>query len=75
MRTMSIREVRDALPKLDSLIASEGEVIITRRGRPIAKFVPLQGDKGMPSYADLRAMVKPLKRPSAELIREDRERL
>ena len=74
MRTMSIREVRDALPKLDSLVAREGEVIITRRGRPIAKLVPLQGGQGMPSHADLRAMIKPLKRPSDELIREDRER-
>lgn len=75
MRTMSIREVREALPKLDNLIACEGEVIITRRGRPIAKLVPLHGGKGMPSHADLRAAIKPLQRPSAELIREERERL
>jgi len=74
MCTMSIHEVRDALPRLDSLVAREGEVIITRRGRPIAKLVPLQGDKGMPSHANLRAAIEPLQRPSAELIGEERER-
>jgi hypothetical protein len=32
MRSISVREMRAALPRLEQLLAEEGEVVITRNG-------------------------------------------
>lgn len=73
MRTLSIREARNSLSRLDELLGREKELIITRRGKPIAKIVSLQQSE-IPTHADLRNETKRLARSSAELIREDRDR-
>lgn len=74
MRTLSIRETRGALSKLDELLAEEKELIVTRRGKPVARIVSLQ-QTAAPSHAELRAQTGRLNRPSAELIGEERDRL
>ena len=40
MRSISVREMRAALPRLEQLLAEEGEVVITRNGRPVARVLP-----------------------------------
>jgi prevent-host-death family protein len=40
MRSLSVREMRAALPRLEQLLAEEGEVVITRNGRPVARVLP-----------------------------------
>jgi prevent-host-death family protein len=52
MKSLSIREVRRELAQLDELVSREGEVVITRRGRPIARLLPLRSRRQMPSHAD-----------------------
>lgn len=74
MRSISIREIRNALSCLDELVAREGELIVTKRGRPIARIVPVQKGGRMPSHADLRKTMHRLDVPSAELLDEERER-
>lgn len=74
MRNLSIREIRAALPTLAELVEREGELIITRRGRPIARIVPVGRPRTMPSRVDLRSMTEPLDVPSEILLREERDR-
>jgi prevent-host-death family protein len=73
MKTLTIREIRSALPHLDEIVAEAGEVVITRRGRPLARIVPVRPRGGMPSRAALRASMPKMKVPSEVLIRQDRD--
>jgi len=72
MKTLSIREMRGALGRLDQLVNQEGELIITRRGQAIARVSPFKPQRVMPSHAEHRSRLPQLS-PSAELVREDRD--
>lgn len=73
MKNLSIREVRKALAQLDDLVSREGEVVITRRGQPIARLLPLRNAQRMPSHADLRASMPRLNQGSEDNIRTERD--
>lgn len=73
MKKLSIREVRKELARIDRLVAREGEVTVTRRGRPVARLLPLRGKRGMPTHADLRASMPRLRGGSEVLVRADRD--
>ncbi len=73
MKTLSIREMRSALSHLEEIVAEEGEVIVTCRGRPLVRILPARTRRGIPSRADLRASMPKLKVPSEVLVRQDRE--
>ena len=73
MKTLSVREMRSALPHLEEIIAKQGEIQITRRGRPFARILPLQAQGKIPSRAAWRATMPKLKVPSEVLIRQDRD--
>jgi len=74
MRSLSIRELRAALPELEDILAREGEMNVTRHGRVVCRLVPVeQAPVKVPSLADLRARMKPVAIPSEVLIREDRD--
>jgi len=72
MKTLSIREMRSVLGQLDQLVDQEGELIVTRRGQAIARVLPFNPKRGMPSHAGHRSRLPRLS-PSAEVIREDRD--
>lgn len=72
MRRLSIRETRAALGTIERLLRSEGEIVITRHGRPVARLVPAQRTD-LPEHAELRSRMEPLRRPSTELIRAERD--
>jgi antitoxin (DNA-binding transcriptional repressor) of toxin-antitoxin stability system len=74
MRSLSIRELREALPSIAQMVESEGEVLLTRHGRPLVKLVPLQAARSAPSHADLRAGMPRMTVSSEQLVRDDRER-
>ena len=61
MKKLTIREIRQSLSHLDRLLAVEEEVIITRRGDPIAKVVQVGRKRSIPSHRDLRDGVKKVK--------------
>ena len=73
MKTLTIRQMRTALGRLDQIVTREGEIVVTRRGRPLARVVPVRGSRPMPSHADLRARMPRLKTPSEALVRRDRD--
>ncbi len=73
MKSLSIREVRKELAQLDELVSREGEVVVTRRGQPIARLLPLRNQRPMPSHADLRASMPRLKNGSERHIRTERD--
>ncbi|MGH8557108.1 MAG: type II toxin-antitoxin system Phd/YefM family antitoxin [Blastocatellia bacterium] len=73
MRELSIREMREKLGSLDLLVQNEGKVLITRRGVPIARLLPVSGSQHRPSHAELRSAMQRLETPSEALIRNDRE--
>ena len=73
MKTLSIREMRSELGKLDQLVQLEGELVVTRQGKPIARILPVRGTRSKPSHADLRASMPRLDTPSETLVRDDRD--
>ena len=73
MRTLSVREARERLTDIDELIAKEGEILLTRRGHPIARIVPLSGSRHLPSRAILRSKMPRMRTPSEALVRAERD--
>lgn len=73
MKTLSIREARAALGHLDELLEANGDLVLTRHGRPIARILPITGRRPMPSHQDLRAATPLLPEGSEELLRQDRD--
>lgn len=73
MKKVTVQEMRSSLTRLEELVTEEGELIITRHGRAIARVLPPGRAGNMPSHARLRARQRRLARPSEELVREDRD--
>ena len=73
VKELNIREMRASLGQLDALIAAEGELVIRRRGEPIARVLPMRPQRCLPSHADLRQRMPRLQAPSADLIRNERD--
>ncbi len=73
MKKLTIRQARESLGHLESILAEEGEVTITRRGEEIARVVPVGGRKPIPSHAALRRTMPRRRRGSERLVREDRD--
>ncbi len=74
MRRATIREIRALLPDLEAILAVEGEILLTRHGRPVARVVPL-AQEGMqrPSHVAFRARLPLQEVPTEELVRQDRD--
>jgi prevent-host-death family protein len=66
--------MRSALSHLEEIVAKEGELLVTRRGRPLARILPARPKKrGIPSRAELRASMPKLRVPSEVFVRKDRD--
>jgi len=73
MKKLSIRETRQALSKLDRLLEVEGEVMITRRGKAIARVIQISRRRLIPSHRDIRERMSRMGKRSEKIIREDRD--
>jgi prevent-host-death family protein len=73
MKNLNIREIRGLLGRLDAVLAEEGEVVVTRHGKPIARVLPLAPKGGIPSRAALRAQMPRQKSASETVVRADRD--
>ncbi len=73
MKKLSIREARQSLSHLDRLLEEQGEITITRRGKPIGRVTAIGGKKAIPSHKELRMKMRRVKTESRTLVREDRE--
>jgi len=73
MKTISVREARQALSHLGSLLNKEDEVVITRHGKPVARLARIRPRKSIPSHRTLRESMPKMREGSETLIREDRD--
>lgn len=73
VKELNIREMRAALGQLAELVAAEGELVIRRRGEPIARVLPMTQQRLPPDHADLRRQMPLLEAISADLIRSERD--
>ena len=58
MKKLTIREARQSLSHLDRLLEEEGEITITRRGKPIGRVIAINGKKVIPSHKELRMKMR-----------------
>jgi antitoxin (DNA-binding transcriptional repressor) of toxin-antitoxin stability system len=83
MTTMTVRDIRLHWPKAEKALAEEGEIVVTRDSKPVAKIVPYVAvvEKERPRFDAeehmrwLRSFWKdePPQPSTDELLREDRE--
>jgi antitoxin (DNA-binding transcriptional repressor) of toxin-antitoxin stability system len=74
MRQVTVREMREMLPTIEAALEADGEIVLTRRGRPIARLMALtENPPARLSTASLRARTKPLAVPSEVLLRQERD--
>lgn len=75
MRTLSVREARQAISHPSLLFSNGQEVIVTKHGQPLLRITPAQPPIKAKSLLALRQKmpVQPRSQSSATLIRADRE--
>lgn len=75
MRTAGVREARQNLSALLDEVKKGREVVITERGRPVAKLVPPDRPrgKGIPNLAAIRRRMPVFDPPLSTTLDEDRE--
>jgi prevent-host-death family protein len=75
MRTAGIREARQNLSALLDEVRKGREVVITDRGRPVAKLVPPDRPRNrpFPDLAAFRRRLPILTPPASDAVAEDRE--
>ncbi|MBU2602414.1 MAG: type II toxin-antitoxin system prevent-host-death family antitoxin [Actinobacteria bacterium] len=76
MREVGIREARAEITSLLEAAEAGEDVIITRRGIPMARLVAISGEPArriaFPSRVELRRSLPSSDRPSSRLIRDTR---
>lgn len=73
MRTVTIREAREGLSHPEQLFAGADEVIVTRRGEPIARILPLTPKPQLDSLRDFLVSQPVQAVPSEALLAAERE--
>lgn len=74
MAMVNVRETRENLSRLLDAVAAGEEVVIMRRGRPVARLVPAGTDEvAFRSRRALREALPPAQRPAAEEVRAGRD--
>jgi antitoxin (DNA-binding transcriptional repressor) of toxin-antitoxin stability system len=75
MKELNVREMRAAIGRLDELVDDAGELTVNRRGKAIARILPIAARRQRPDHADLRARMPRLSTLSEALIRDERDEL
>ncbi|MBI1864961.1 MAG: type II toxin-antitoxin system prevent-host-death family antitoxin [Nitrospirae bacterium] len=74
MRTVSVAEAKVHLSEILNQVETGQEVVITRRGRPVARLATVRkAFKPLPLLSGFRASMPKSKTPSAEIIRKMRD--
>ena len=75
MRTAGVREARQNLSALLDDVKKGREIVITERGRPVAKLVPPDHPRGggVPNLAAFRRRMPVLDPPLSTTVAEERE--
>jgi prevent-host-death family protein len=73
MRTAGVREARQDLSGLLEDVRKGREVVITDRGRPVARLVPARRPRPFPDLKAVRAKARAPRARLSEALLEDRE--
>lgn len=73
MKELTIREAREGLSHPEAMFADDEEILVVRRGEPVARILPAAGKHRVRSLAAFRATQPMQTLPSEVLIAEDRE--
>jgi prevent-host-death family protein len=73
MRTAGVREARQDLTSLLDDVRKGREVVITERGRPVARLVPIRPSQPFPDLKKVRLTSRAITPPVSEAVLEDRE--
>jgi len=75
MRKAGIRETRQSISELLEMVRKGKEILITDRGKPVARLVPARhlNAKPYPGRADFRRSMPVLDPPLSQAINDDRE--
>lgn len=74
MHSVSVAEVKAHLSKILNQVEAGEEIVITRRGHPIARIEPVkQSLKPLESLVEFRARFPKAETPSAKMIRQMRD--
>ena len=74
MKSISVRELRSAIPHLRETLAQEHELLLVSNGEPLARILPIARKRDVPSLASHRAGMSALA-PGvlASLVRDERD--
>ncbi|MBI2311147.1 MAG: type II toxin-antitoxin system prevent-host-death family antitoxin [Betaproteobacteria bacterium] len=73
MKKVTIREAREGLSHPERMFADDDEVLVVRRGEPIARILPAGLKRKVRSLAKFRARQPMQKVPSEVIVGQDRE--
>jgi len=73
MKELTIREAREGLSHPEAMFADAEEILVVRRGEPVARILPVNPKRQVRSLAAFRATQPMQTVPSEVLIAEDRE--
>ena len=74
MSTVTLADAKARLSHLLAQVEAGEEVVITRRGQPVARISQFEKPKeAVKSLAEFRARMPRWRKPSADLLRETRE--
>lgn len=77
MKTINVRELRNAIPRLRETLAAEQELLLVSDGEPIARILPahpIARRSSLPSLKAFRDSMPCVKVPTEVLLREERDR-
>ncbi|MDN5848225.1 MAG: type II toxin-antitoxin system prevent-host-death family antitoxin [Nitrococcus sp.] len=74
MTTINVRDARESIAKLLDLVQTGEEVIILRRGKPVARLIgPERTGISFPDRSQLRKNIPPMPQSAADLVRSLRD--
>jgi len=76
MKTVSVREAREQISSLLDAVNAGENVVITRRGKPVAKLVTIDSEDSKNRFPDrtmFRNQLSSSRKTSEKLIREMRD--
>lgn len=73
MLEINVKEARSRLKELLDRVERGEDVIITRRGKKIARLVPSEGHGGLPSLKDFRGDIKVSGQPLSRTVVDQRD--
>lgn len=73
MRSAGIREARQNLTELLEDVKKGREVVITDRGRPVARLAPVEARRPFPDMASVRRKFRGASPALSDAVLEDRE--